>query len=111
MAHLFVEPESADGRALSQRYGVLGISALPSPKARESASMLLSALQGQADAETMRAAGRQALAGLADISGESIATKLVDPRVARALEYIRLRVHAPVSLADASAAATLSPSR
>jgi AraC-like DNA-binding protein len=35
----------------------------------------------------------------------------VDARVARALEYIRSRVRAPVSLADAAAAATLSPSR
>lgn len=111
VAHLFVEPESVNGRALSLRHGALGISALPIPKARESAALLLSAWQGHADAEAMRAAGRQALAGLADTSGSSIANKQVDPRVARALEYVRLRVHAPVSLADAAAAAALSPSR
>ena len=35
----------------------------------------------------------------------------VDARVARALEYLRSRVRAPVSLADAAGVATLSPSR
>ena len=35
----------------------------------------------------------------------------MDLRIARALGYIRSRVRTPVSLADASAAAALSPSR
>lgn len=111
VAHLFVEPESAAGRALSQRFAAQDISALPQAAARQSAEMLLDALRGNTDAEAMRAIARSAVATLAGTSVATIAAQEVDPRIARALDYIRCRVSAPVSLADASAAATLSPSR
>ena len=111
VAHLFVEPESTAGRALSRRFAPQEISALPHAAARQSADRLLGALRGNADAEAMRVVARSAVATLAGTSVELNAAQEVDPRVARALDYIRSRVRAPVALADASAAATLSPSR
>ena len=111
MAHLFVEPESTEGRALSHRFGALGISALPQPLARQSADLLRRALQGHADADAMKAVARVAVAALSETPSDTITAREVDIRVARALAYIRSRVRTPVSLADAAAAAALSPSR
>lgn len=48
IAHLLVEPESTEGRMLSQRLGTRGIAALPQPAARACAAMLLNALQERA---------------------------------------------------------------
>lgn len=111
VAHLFVEPECTEGRALSQRFAPLEISALPQAAARQSANKLLDALRGNADAEAMRVVARAAVASLAGTNVATTGAEEVDHRVARALDYIRSRIRAPVSLADASAAATLSPSR
>lgn len=127
VAHLFVEPESLAGRALSQRYGGPGVSALPEEAATQAADGLLRAYRQGADAETMKAVARAAvavLAGLGDASagpgvdaestaaaGATPIAEPVDPRVARALDYLRSRVREPVSLADAAAAVSLSPSR
>jgi AraC family transcriptional regulator len=115
MAHLFVEPESTEGRVLSSRFGARAISALPQPAARRSAELLLEALRAHADAAAMRAVARAALVRLAGGTSETAIREAtpreVDARVARALEYLRSRVRAPVSLADAAGVATLSPSR
>ncbi len=114
MAHLFVEPESSEGRVLSSRFGApAAISALPQRAARPSAEALLTALRRHADADAMRAVARAALGSLAGMREATLEAKPreVDVRVARALEYLRSRVRAPVSLADAAAVATLSPSR
>lgn len=119
VAHLFVEPESTEGRALSQRYGGQGISALPQAAAAKAAQALLQAHGQGADAETMKAVARKAvqvLSGTDDdqaraVVRESLATEPLDARLARALDYLRSNVRAPVSLADAAAAASLSPSR
>jgi len=109
VAHLFVEPEGIEGRALSSRFDALRVSALPQPAARQSADLLLDAFRANAGADAMRSVARAATARLADTS-EAV-TRAVDARLARALEYLKSHVRAPVSLADAAAVATLSPSR
>jgi AraC family transcriptional regulator len=109
VAHLFVEPESVEGRMFSSRFGAPAISMLAQLAARESADLLSDALLRHADAHAMRTVARTALARLAG-TGET-AARAVDARVARALDYVRSRVRAPVSLADAAGVATLSPSR
>jgi AraC-like DNA-binding protein len=111
VAHLFVEPESTPGRALSQRYAALEIAELPQAAARRSASQLLEAFRGHTDADAMKAVARSVVTAFAGTDAAAAPSGDVDPRVARALAYIRSRVRAPVSLADAAAAATLSPSR
>jgi AraC family transcriptional regulator len=111
VAHLFVEPESSQGRILSARFGARAISALPQPVARESAGLLLQALRSHADANAMTAAAQAALAQLAGTADAMASPCALDARVARALDHIRSRIRGPLSLADAAAAATLSPSR
>jgi AraC family transcriptional regulator len=110
VAHLFVEPESTAGRALSREVARHELSALPADMARRAAAGLLEAFHGHADADALRAVARAAVAMLARTDAVS-APPDGDARIARALAYIRSRVRAPVSLADAAAAATLSPSR
>lgn len=111
MAHLFVEPESVEGRALSLQYGRPGISALPPVAARAAADRLLAALRGHADAEAMKRVARDALRSLAGTDPTPARADPPDARLERALAYIQAHVRAPVSLADAAAAAALSPSR
>jgi AraC family transcriptional regulator len=111
VAHLFVEPESTEGRALSSGFDEPAISALPQPAARQSADRLLQTFRNHAGADAMTAVARAAVAQLAGTQGSTASARAGDARIARALDYIRSRVRAPVSLADAAAAATLSPSR
>jgi AraC-like DNA-binding protein len=111
VAHLFVEPESVEGRALSRCFDPGEISALPSSAARRVADALLDAFRRNADAGAMRSLARSAVATLAGTTAAKAAGLESDVRISRALDFIRSRVRAPVSLADAAAAATLSPSR
>ena len=110
MAHLFVEPESCEGRALSQRYGAHRVSALPHPDAQRAVAMLQDAFRGNADADAMKLVARAAVATLAGTELTTPATRVGEARIARSLDYIRSRIRAPLTLADAASAASLSPS-
>lgn len=111
VAHLFVEPECREGRALARRFGPAGLAALPQDAARQASAMLLAALRDAADPEAMTIVAQAAVAVLADTADVPAIHRDGDPRIARALDYIAARIRAPVSLADAAAAAALSPSR
>ena len=111
VAHLFVEPESTEGRLLSSRFGAATVGVLPQPAAQRSAERLLQALRRDADGQELSAIARSAVAQLAGGADAPAPARCVDARIARALEHIRAGVRTPLTLADAAAAATLSPGR
>jgi len=107
MAHLFVEPESAEGRALRERFAA-DIAPLPEAQRESMTRLMRAACRDEASADAVIAAARQAIA---ELSGGVAPRAAFDPRVARAIAHVRAHLHAPLSLADAAAAAALSPGR
>jgi AraC family transcriptional regulator len=108
IAHLFVEPETPQGRSLDRYCSGPGISALPDAECCRIAPMLQGAAQAQLGGDALVRVGQ---AVLATLTGCEVMAAPVDPRVTKAIEYLGSRLLAPVSLADAAAAAALSPGR
>lgn len=107
MAQLFVEPETVEGRALGARF-VDEIATLPRAEREAMRGLVLDARLRAAGAAEMIGAARRAVSLLA---GTGPPGERVDVRVGRAIEHIRSRLQHGVSLAEASAAAVLSPGR
>jgi AraC family transcriptional regulator len=107
MAQLFVEPETIEGRSLSERF-TADITPLSQHEWSSMVQLLRGAYRSEAGAGTMIASARAAIALLA---GPVARCDSVDVRVGRAIEHIRAHIHAPVTLAEAAAAAALSPGR
>jgi len=107
-AMLFVEPETAQGRALLARYGARAIADLPADFAEALVPPLRSAYLGAASKQVLIARGQEAVAALA---GRAPAEAGVDARIARAIAWVRGRLDVPISLSEAAAIANLSPSR
>ncbi|NRF71041.1 helix-turn-helix transcriptional regulator [Aquincola sp. S2] len=108
VVHLFVEPEAAPGRVLLQRHASTAIADLPRDIVDALVRPLRHAHAQRAHDETLVALARQAIAELA---GPAPAPGSVDPRIGRSIAWVRQRLDAPLSLADAAAVAHLSPSR
>lgn len=108
IAHVFIEPETVEGRALRARFTGSGITALAEPECRGTIAMLIDALQRSAGIDETISVARTAVAALVRASSPDAA---VDARVIRVIEYLRSRVRHPSSLADAAAVAALSPGR
>lgn len=108
LAHLFVEPESRAGRALSARFGSAAVAELPAVQARAAAQTLFGALDRNRTRDSMVRAAQLAVASLCGDSTET--DKSMDSRLVRALEFIRSNVRAPISLADVASAVALSES-
>lgn len=109
MAHLFVEPESRAGRALTDRFGGDAVVQLPEAETREAAAVLFTAFRSTPAREAMIDAALGSIATLAGASTEP--DKALDPRLARALEYMRANVRRPIALGDVAGAVALSESR
>lgn len=107
-AQVFVEPESATGRLLLERFGGSAIRALPDEPAAEASRVLFEAWHASRAAAHMVPAARHALAVLA--GGETPAAT-TDPRVLGAIEVIRARLDGPVRLTDVAREIYVSPSR
>src|SRR5262249_6382039 len=85
LAHILFEPESAAGRALRERYGTHGISALSEALVDRLVTPLRLAYAANADdAELVRLA-REVIAGLSGVATPAMA---VDPRVAKAIAHV-----------------------
>ena len=110
MAHLFVEPESRAGRALTERFGAGAVSRLPAVHCRGVARALFGTFAVTPAREAMVEAAQAAVAALC---GETTteADRTLDPRLARALAYIHAHVRQPLALREVAAAVALSESR
>lgn len=107
MAQLFIEPETAEGRRLLERF-VDDVSPLPEAERLAMTRLLADALASDAKTDEMIAAARGAtllLAGVAAPGGKG------DARIDKAIAHIRAHIHAAITLDEAAAAAALSPGR
>lgn len=109
MVHLFVEPESRAGRALTRRFGGTAVAQLPATESRTVARTLFQAFRATPAREPMVDAALKAVAELCGATTEP--DKALDPRLARALEYIGAHVRHPITLGDVASAVALSESR
>ena len=107
VANVFVEPETVVGRALTARYA-RGIERLPESEQRASEQLFQDALAAGSTREGLVKAARDAVDLLA---GTTAPAQAVDPRILKAIEFIRDHLDAPLSLESVAAVATLSPSR
>ncbi|MDB5857601.1 MAG: hypothetical protein JWQ76_1290 [Ramlibacter sp.] len=108
IAHLFVEPETPQGRSLQRYSSNAGISPLPDDACIRIATLLRRTESAGDTGAALVAAGQAALGILAGAVADGMP---VDRRVVKAIEYVGIRVREPVSLASAAAAAALSPGR
>jgi AraC family transcriptional regulator len=108
VAQIFVEPETAQGRALLQQHDAAAIIDLPSETIQPLLDALREAFDRNATDEVLVAVSHRIVAALC---GQAAPALNVDPRVSRAIEFMRARLAEPVTLAQAAATAHLSPSR
>ncbi|KQV60775.1 hypothetical protein ASC95_04910 [Pelomonas sp. Root1217] len=109
VAQIFVEPETTQGRALLlQGDAAASIVDLPREPIQALLAALLDAFAADAADEALVAISHRIVDALC---GQSLPGLSVDPRISRAIEFLRARLAEPVTLAQAAAAAHLSPSR
>jgi len=109
VAHLFVEPETSAGRALTARFGAQAVAELPDVPAHAAAKKLLDALRADLPAGAMAETAMQVIAELG--GGTTKPDPSLDPRFSGALAYIRSHIQDPLSLRDVATAVALSESR
>jgi AraC-like DNA-binding protein len=108
VAHVFVAPESREGRSLAQRFGTGAITGLPDAPCAQAAAALAATFFGarRDDAAAVQSARSlvQALAGTA-------AAEPLDARIAAVRAHVERNVAGKLALADAARAVHLSPGR
>jgi AraC-like DNA-binding protein len=107
-AVIFVEPETREGRALSERFGQGGITALPADAFADARQALFAAWQEQRSVPAIADAA-QAVVG--SLTGGMVPSIVSDERILRATAYIRSHLDAPLTLEAVAEVACLSPSR
>ncbi len=107
-AILFVEPETREGRALTELYLRDGIAALPDAVLTQAALALHAAWRQRSPANAIIEAARSLVRAL---TGGVEASVVSDERILRAVAYINRHLDAPLTLDAVAAEACLSPSR
>lgn len=108
VANILFEPECPAGRSLLARYGDKGIAALPAAEVSRLVAPLARAHAAEASDEELIAIAKAVIAELAGVQQQAGAT---DPRVVKAIAYIRGHLDEPLSLSSVAAAVHLSPGR
>lgn len=105
-AVMFIEPETREGRALTERYLDAGI--VPFPDGAFEATSAVIEAWDQRDSTALVAAAR----GVTDVlTGGVEPARVTDERLLRAVRYINLHLSRPLTLEEVAAEACLSPSR
>ena len=107
-AIVFVEPETREGRALTELYLRDGIAALPDDVLAESAAALHAAWRERSPAAAIVQAAQRLVRAL---TGGVEASVVSDERILRAVAYINRHLDATLTLDEVAAEACLSPSR
>ena len=105
---LFVEPETREGRALTERWLADGIAAIPDALFAELAPPLFAAYFEARSAAAVERAARRVIHAL---TGGVASAVVTDERIVRAIAHIRAHLDAPLTLDDVADVACLSPSR
>ena len=107
-ATIFVEPESAEGRILIDRFAHDGMASLPERVAEPAADALRRALREAPTEEGLVAASRQVI-GILTEGGRS--RRPLDPRIEQAITLVRARLDRPIAQEAVASEVFLSASR
>lgn len=107
-AIIFVEPERREGRALTERFGSDGISALPAELLADVGPALFAVWHEERNAAALIAAAQRVVRRLTGGVEPSVVS---DERILRAVAYINSHLDAPLTLEEVADVAFLSPSR
>lgn len=107
-AVVFVEPETREGRALSERFGQNGIAPIPEGALADLRPRLFAAWQEQASVSAIVLAAKDIIRAL---TGGMEALVVSDERILRATAYIRSHLDTTLTLEEVAEVACLSPSR
>jgi len=107
-AIIFVEPERREGRALTERFGADGISAVPAELLSEAGAALFAAWHEERNAAALVAAAQRVVRTLTGGVEPSVVS---DERILRAIAYINSHLDGSLTLEEVAEVAFLSPSR
>jgi len=105
---IFVEPETHEGRALTELYSLSGITSLPNDAVTKAAAVLFSVYRDQRTAPALIDAARQVIRELTHGVDPSVVS---DERILRATAYIQRHLGEPLTLEQVAREVFLSPSR
>ncbi|MEO9230875.1 MAG: AraC family transcriptional regulator [Devosia sp.] len=108
VANILFEPESVAGRALLNRYGNQGISTLLEADVAKLVAPLRTAYSTEITDAQLVALARDVIAKL---SGAEPQAPPTDPRVVKAIQYVRQHIDEPITLQALAEACALSPGR
>ena len=107
-AVLLVEPETRAGRALAERCGASGITALDAATLGDAAPALFAAWREQRSVGAVTSAAQRVVRALTDAVEPSAVS---DPRILRAVAHVASHLDRPLTLEEVAEVACLSPSR